>query len=293
MNAGNLALWQSVEKTDPQHTKQITGKPYKGNSPKPYWIVRRATETFGPCGIGWGIEIVNERVEDGAPGDKVHIAHIRVWYVLDGKRGVVEHVGQTMFCGKNKNGPYTDEDAPKKSVTDALVKALSMVGFAGDIFLGRYDDSKYVQEVGREFADAQLDELTDGRQPVAKVLNRATGRMVDPNSSSQQKKPGGPWDTLITSLRKCEDPGELCTWYLGNQAEIGALNATMKKALAEEWQKGIRDDLAKCLGKDDVLAWKALWERDIASLAPYAQMLVTQEYEDRLAFFGIMREAAE
>jgi hypothetical protein len=142
-------------------------------------------------------------------------------------------------------------------------------------------------------SDPQLDELTDGRPPAAKVLNPATGRLVDPNSSSQQKKPGGLWDTLISSLRKCEDPGELCTWYLGNQAEIGALNATMKKALAEEWQKGIRDDLAKCLGKDDVFAWKALWERDIASLAPYAQMLVTQEYEDRLAFFGIMREAAE
>jgi hypothetical protein len=154
----NLALWHSVERTDPSHTKAITGKPYKGNSPKPYYLVRKATEQFGPCGIGWGFTIVSERVEDGAPGDKVHIAHVRVWYILDGKRGEVEHVGQTMFSGKNKNGPFTDEDAPKKSITDALVKALSMIGFAGDIFIGRFDDSKYVDELKEEFREADANE---------------------------------------------------------------------------------------------------------------------------------------
>jgi hypothetical protein len=147
----NLALWHSIEKTPPSEVKEITGKAYKGNSPKPHYIVRKATETFGPCGIGWGFNIVSERLEEGAGGEKVHIAHIRVWYVWDGKRGEVEHVGQTMFCGTRSSGkPYTDEDAPKKSVTDALVKALSMIGFAGDIFSGRYDDSKYINELERE-----------------------------------------------------------------------------------------------------------------------------------------------
>lgn len=148
----NMDLWHKVEKTPESQTKAITGKPYKGTSPKPYYLVQKATETFGPCGIGWGFEIVNERVENGSEGDKVHIAHIRVWYVWNDKRGSVEHVGQTMLSGKNRNGPFTDEDAPKKSVTDALVKALSMIGFAGDIFMGRYDDSKYVAELKQEEA---------------------------------------------------------------------------------------------------------------------------------------------
>jgi hypothetical protein len=157
----NMALWESVERTDPGQTKQITGKPYKGTSPKPYYLIRKATETFGPCGIGWGFTIVSERVEDGAQGDKVHIAHVRVWYVYNGQRGEVEHVGQTMFAGKNKNGPFTDEDSPKKSVTDALVKALSMIGFAGDIFMGRYDDSKYVNELRREAEQNAFDDIAN------------------------------------------------------------------------------------------------------------------------------------
>ena len=157
----NMALWSAVEKTDPSQVKPISGKPYKGTSPKPYYLVRKATETFGPCGQGWGFQIVSERVEDGSAGDKVHIAHVRVWYEWGGKRGEVEHVGQTMFAGKNKNGPYTDEDAPKKSVTDALVKALSMIGFAGDIFMGRYDDSKYVSELRREIEQNAFDDIAD------------------------------------------------------------------------------------------------------------------------------------
>ena len=119
----NTALWDSVETTPPSKTKAITGKPYKGTSPQPYYLIRKATEVFGPCGIGWGFTIIDERMEDGSPNVRVHIARVRVWYEWNGKRGEVEHVGQTVFCGSNKNGPFTDEDAPKKSVTDALVKA--------------------------------------------------------------------------------------------------------------------------------------------------------------------------
>lgn len=147
----NLALWNAVEKTDPTHTKAITGKPYQGTSPKPHYLVMKATETFGPCGIGWGFTIVDERIEDGAGGERMHIARVKVWYEWAGKRGEVEHVGGTQFSGMRSNGkPFTDEDAPKKSVTDALVKALSMIGFAGDIFMGRYDDSKYVNDLRAE-----------------------------------------------------------------------------------------------------------------------------------------------
>jgi len=156
----NLKLWHQVEKTPPEHVKQITGKSYQGTSPKPQYLVMKATETFGPIGIGWGFT-VDERIEDGAliaPGhfERMHIAKVKVWYKWNGERGEVEHIGGTPFSGQRASGKgYTDEDAPKKSVTDALVKALSMIGFAGDIFMGRYDDSKYVNELKQEEADSK------------------------------------------------------------------------------------------------------------------------------------------
>ena len=39
----NLNLWIAVENTPPAHVKEITGKSYKGNSPKPHYLVWKAT----------------------------------------------------------------------------------------------------------------------------------------------------------------------------------------------------------------------------------------------------------
>jgi hypothetical protein len=148
----NLELWHAVETTDPKAVKPITGKQYKGNSPKPHWLVRRATEVFGPCGIGWGFEVKESQYTPTEAG-VLHSATIRVWYDWQGKRGVVEHVGGTPASGKRQSGQvFYDEDAAKKSVTDGLVKALSMIGFAADIFDGRWDDSKYVETAREEFS---------------------------------------------------------------------------------------------------------------------------------------------
>jgi hypothetical protein len=149
----NMALWERVCVTDPKAVKPITGKQYSGNSPRPYWIVERLTAEFGPCGIGWGYSILAERMERLTDTDVLHVAVVRFWYVLDGKRGEVEQIGQTKAVYAKKDGSLlVDEDAPKKSVTDALVKCASYIGVAGDIFSGRWDDSKYVAWAAEQYA---------------------------------------------------------------------------------------------------------------------------------------------
>jgi hypothetical protein len=206
----NLALWNHVERTDPSQVKPITGKPYKGNSPKPYYLIQKATETFGPCGIGWGFEIVTQGVVDGAAGDKVHVAHVRVWYNWKDQKGFVEHVGQTMFCGKRKDGStYTDEDAPKKSVTDALVKALSLIGFAGDIFIGRYDDSKYVADLTAEVREAANDKANEHARQIASAF--------------------------VATLQMAQTLDDLSEWAPKNKAEISRLPTVAQNIIREAY----------------------------------------------------------
>lgn len=164
----NKTLWQRAFTTDPRAVKPITGKQYKGNSPKPYWIVERLTDEFGPCGIGWGFTILSERMERLTEHDVLHVAVVRMWYEFNGKRGEFEQIGQTKATYKTKDGgTMVDEDAPKKSVTDALIKCASYLGFAGDIFSGMWDDSKYVAWAGEEWDrryqaenEPQIDERT-------------------------------------------------------------------------------------------------------------------------------------
>lgn len=163
----NKALWNSVCMTDPKAVKPITGKQYSGNSPKPYWIVERLTDTFGPCGIGWGFVVLNERFERFSDTDTLHVALVRLWYMLGENRGEFEQIGQTKASYTTAAGKFMlDEDAPKKSVTDALVKCASYLGFAGDIFSGRWDDSKYVAEAGKEWTARKADEKQE-RPPAA------------------------------------------------------------------------------------------------------------------------------
>ena len=172
----NLALWRRVCVTDPKAVKPITGKQYSGNSPKPYWIVEQLTATFGPCGIGWGFNILNERFERFSDTDTLHIAAVRFWYVLDGKRGELEQIGQTKASYMAGSGKFMlDEDAPKKSVTDALVKCASYIGFAGDIFSGRWDDSKYVAEANREWRER---ERGSDEEPKADMSPKARAQRI-------------------------------------------------------------------------------------------------------------------
>lgn len=174
----NKELWKRVFTTDPRHVKPITGKQYSGNSPKPYWIIERLTDEFGPCGIGWGFNILSERFERFSDTDTLHVASVRLWYVLDGQRGELEQIGQTKSSYTTSKGAFMlDEDAPKKSVTDALVKCASYLGFAGDIFSGRWDDSKYVAEAAKEWKEREQEGKPEPEKtPAPTVPAKAEGK---------------------------------------------------------------------------------------------------------------------
>ena len=80
----NMALWREAFVTDPSAVKKITGKPYQGDSPKPYWLIQRATEIFGACGEGWGVEVKSESFFRLAENEVMHSAVVVVWYMRDG-----------------------------------------------------------------------------------------------------------------------------------------------------------------------------------------------------------------
>lgn len=171
----NLAIWNSVCETDPRHTKSFSrGGGFSGTAINHTYQTRRATEAFGPKGIGWGVEILAEDWRNGAPllDDKhgvighetIHVLRIKLWYfidvrgkdgIFDTKRGEVISFGQTTFVGKNKHGIFTDEEAPKKSLTDAESKALASLGFSADIHLGLYDNNKYVNDLKARIEQAE------------------------------------------------------------------------------------------------------------------------------------------
>ncbi len=143
----NLRIWSRVEKTDPAATKRIN---QRGGftAIDAYSQIKMATEVFGPVGDGWGWKLVDVTY----PPDGTVVICIELWYECPTKAG--GHQKSFIVFGQKKLGDdkRSDEDAFKKALTDAITKGLSYLGFNGDVFLGRFDDNKYVQQRTAEVA---------------------------------------------------------------------------------------------------------------------------------------------
>jgi hypothetical protein len=187
----NLRIWNKVEKTNPAHTKKVN---QRGGftAISAAFQIKNATEQFGPIGIGWGYTT-------GAPivTETLMTVPVSLWH---GDRANV--FGPMLGCEewKDKNG-RVDSDAPKKAVTDGLTKLLSQLGFNADVFLGRFDDSKYVAEMEREFAE-----------PPSAVVQTATA-----------------------SLAMCRDEADLKEWSASNGDMISGLSEVEKQGVRKAY----------------------------------------------------------
>lgn len=151
----NLAIWDALGKTDPNATKPFKrGGGFSGTSVKPMWILKRLTEQFGPAGIGWGVNKPEFQVVEGG-GDVLVYCTVSAWH--GEKSNVLWGVGGDKVAGKNKNGPFSDDEAFKKAFTDAVNNAFKSIGVAADIHMGLFDDDKYVSQTRAEFAEDEVD----------------------------------------------------------------------------------------------------------------------------------------
>lgn len=173
-----MRIWDAVSKTNPANTKKVSQRGGFTSICAQSQIME-ATRQFGPIGEGWGYAA-------SAPifHDTLCFVQVTLWH------GTRENTFGPVTGGaewKSDKG-RVDSDAPKKATTDALTKLLSQLGFNADVFLGLYDDSKYVEQVTRDFAEVtptiteeqrtELMQLLDHLNvPVAEVLT--VGKLKD------------------------------------------------------------------------------------------------------------------
>jgi hypothetical protein len=138
----NLDFWNSVCTTIVAHTKEVSQGRRKFSAIDAYYQIQTATEKFGPYGIGWGVRepvftVIGELM----------MYQATLFYNLDGKEGLIPiESSANMWMGKDDRRRL-DDDVVKKLGTDAITKGLSRLGFNADVFLGKFDDNKYVQEL--------------------------------------------------------------------------------------------------------------------------------------------------
>lgn len=194
---GNLHIWKQVQSTDPRYTKPLEGAGFAGTSINAEYMFMRATEIFGPVGTGWGYEIVEDRMLNGAPlseqiyennkfvrsvllrdadgtllFEQNHVLRIKFWYAIEGDvRGELESYGSTPYLYKSKRGITTDGETHKKSLTDAIKKALSMLGFSADVWLGWHDMPEYLADNAIEYSIKNASDKAEDTVRVRKELD--------------------------------------------------------------------------------------------------------------------------
>lgn len=156
-------LWLSVCVTNPAMTKRM-GHGAKLTAIDAYSQIERATEVWGPYGETWSLQ------------------NLKYEYVKDQtllKDKIVEQIVELSldctFTAPDISFPLSSDiayrkggDCKKKLLTDCITKGLSYLGFNADVFRGKFDDQKYVDDLKKEFAKAGDDSANDKdkQQPV-------------------------------------------------------------------------------------------------------------------------------
>jgi len=135
----NMKLWNMVEETDPSTTKEV-GYGRKYTAIDAYSQIKRATEIWGPYGA-WGLTNITY-----TPVDNTNIMLVSAVF----KCPECEFPISSSIFHTSEKGKQDDEFA-KKVETDLITKSLSRIGFNADVFMGKFDDNRYVQEMKKKF----------------------------------------------------------------------------------------------------------------------------------------------
>ncbi len=142
----NMKFYEMGRSVPPEAMKKITGGRLNGMTDiNPMWRIKKLTEMFGPCGIGWYPQIVRSWTDAGANGEIVVNMEILL-YVIDnegeGWSKGIPGIGGSKLVAKESGGLFTDDEAYKKAYTDAISVACKALGIGADVYFGK-DSTKY------------------------------------------------------------------------------------------------------------------------------------------------------
>jgi len=144
----NLELYNKLREVPKEAKKEIGAGRLKGFTDiNPMWRIKRMTEVFGPCGIGWWYVIKDKHME----GDEKEVrafVDVDLFYKLgDEVSQPVPGTGGASFVTQERNGAYISDECYKMALTDALSVAMKSIGVGADVYYEK-DRDKYTTTDG-------------------------------------------------------------------------------------------------------------------------------------------------
>lgn len=159
----NLYYYNLGKEVPETAKKPIQGGRMSGKTDiNPMWRIKKLTEMFGPCGIGWYYKSVREWTETY---DKSVAAFVKIeLYVKVGDEWSmpIQGTGGNMFVELQRSGPYVSDECYKMATTDAISVACKQLGIGADVYWDK-DESKYARQAQDRQGQAQ-DRQGQGQQ---------------------------------------------------------------------------------------------------------------------------------
>ncbi len=143
----NMKLYELGRVVPDNAKKPINAGRLKGMTDiNPMWRIKRLTEMFGPCGVGWWYEITDKQIVfDETTNQKAAFVDILLYFV-DPDSGHTCHgipgTGGASFVAQESKGAYMSDECFKMALTDAISVAAKALGIGADVYFDK-DRTKY------------------------------------------------------------------------------------------------------------------------------------------------------
>ena len=138
-----MKIYNAVRVCPETALKPIMAGRLKGKSDiNPMWRIKVLTEQFGMVGKGWYYTIDKQWLESSEK-ETAAFVNISLYVNIDGEWSKpILGTGGAMFISQERNGAYTDDEAFKKALTDAISVACKALGIAANVYWSQ-DATKY------------------------------------------------------------------------------------------------------------------------------------------------------
>lgn len=169
MASNNLRIYDQARSVPNEAKKLIGAGRLKGMTDvNPMYRIKRLTEMFGPCGIGWWYEITNKQIiDDQQTNQRAAFVDILLYYNDPETQQTsvgIPGTGGASFVSQERNGAYLSDECFKMALTDAISVAAKALGVAADVYWDK-DRTKYStytsEPTAQDVGTAKLASLTE------------------------------------------------------------------------------------------------------------------------------------
>lgn len=161
-----MKIYEALRNVPENAQKKFNNGKFSGTDINPMWRIKKMTEQFGACGLGWYYEVVNRNTLTAEDGTICTFIGINLFVkVNDEWSKPIYGEGGNTFSTKTKSGYLSvSDEAYKMALTDALSNATKQLGLGADIWFEKdkqrstkYDRQQEIKEIN----DAEILAIVD------------------------------------------------------------------------------------------------------------------------------------